>query len=471
MNPHDQELDHIFGSGQGATAEARALQSSRLYVRSLDQIAEDSTQATGRRLSAFEALDAFGLDVLREVASEGSALLSTGRTSAGRLIRDRRELLGLKPRHVANSANVTEEIINRVEDHRRVPIRQVERIARVLGLDERLLSFKSEPSSANQAIAIRLRTIGTDMPRMTSSAVKAIAESAWVAGTQLRLQKKIGLELSTHGIEKTSNYGALGYPPYRHGSFLAGDARDRLTLGTDVLPCSLREIAEDKIGIPVIQAEIGDGIAGLTIEVGQDRAIVLNLDGANRNVFVRRATIAHELGHLLYDPEDKLNTLVVDEYERLDRQPPELNDPVEQRANAFGVEFIAPQDAVVDYYKSFEAGDAVWEVMDRFGVSYSIARYQIWNGLERAIPLESLRSTPDRRPSESWEGRESFTIDYHPIRGIRLSRAGRFSAIVLRAAEEQIISWDTAAEYLETSKDELFDAAHAIKALFPTVFA
>jgi len=41
--------------------------------------------------------------------------------------------------------------------------------------------------------------------------------------------------------------------------------------------------------------------------------------GWNRHVYVRRATIAHELGHLLHDVEEKLQDLHVDEYAELEK--------------------------------------------------------------------------------------------------------------------------------------------------------
>jgi hypothetical protein len=106
--------------------------------------------------------------------------------------------------------------------------------------------------------------------------------------------------------------------------------------------------------------------------------------------------------------------------------------------------------------------------MDHFGISFTAARYQVWNGLERSVALESLVSDRGRATPE-FEARETFTVDYHPIRNIRPTRAGRFSAVVVRAAEEQIISWDTAAEWLEATEREAHAAAPSIRNLFPAV--
>jgi len=463
-------IDHVFGPGEGGfDLEQRARASTREYVRSLDQLAEASPEAKGRHLTAHEALQAYGVDVLREVADEGAALLAASPRAAGRMLRSRRKLLGLELRKVANAARVDRHVLESAEAGLRVPIREVEKAARVLGLDERLLSWRSDPPSVQQSVAVRLRTIGDDLPQMTPTAVVGIAEAAWVASTQLRLEALLGLAPRDVGLEKSPDFGGYGRPPYACGYDLAAQTRDRLQLGDDRLPLSLRELCEETLGIPVIQSELGPDIAGITVELGRQRAIVLNLDGQNRNVLVRRATIAHELCHLLYDPSPQLDALRVDSYQELDRHTHEIRDPVEQRANAFAIELIAPRPAVVQRYQA-TVDDPVWEVMDHFGISHTAARYQIWNGLRRTVPLDRIACTPGRRPDPHWEGSEAFTVDYHPVQGLKPSRAGRFSAVVLRAAEERLVSWDSAAAMLDVTTTEVRDAAPLLRGLFPAVW-
>jgi Zn-dependent peptidase ImmA (M78 family) len=463
-------LAEIFGEeSEGETAEQRAKTSSKRYVRSLDQLAEWSPEATGRELAAYEALEAYGPETLSQVACEGFAILCAGPQAAGDLVRERRELLKLEIRHVANTAEVDSGVIERLESYRRVPIGRAEKVARALGLDERLLSWKPEPPADNNRVAVRLRTIGRERPRLTPTVVSAIAEAAWVASTQLRLERDLDIRPPRARFETSDNYGGPGYPPYLHGYFLAHQVREQL--GHDQNPLlSLRELAEETLGIPIIQAEMGSSIAGVTVEFGQDRAIVLNLGGKNRNVFVRRATIAHELGHLLFDPPGRLNALRVDEYSDLERGAHEISDVVEQRANAFAVDLLVPRAAATDHYKAAPKGEGVWAVMNRFGISFTAARYQIWNGLEQAVPLEQLEANGNRTPDPSWEATESYTVDYHPIFGVRSTRAGRFSAVVVRAAEAALISLDTAAAMLETTPADLDSATSAVKDLFPSVF-
>jgi Zn-dependent peptidase ImmA (M78 family) len=470
IDPSSEDLDFVLGPGPGTTPEERALHSKREYVRSMDQLAEANDLAKGRKLSAAEALAAYGWDVLDEVASEGAALLSAGPKAVGRLLKRQRDTLGLDLKQVSTTANIDIHIVESAETFKRLPIRDIERIARSLGLDERFVSWHTEPHLHDQQIGVRLRTIGEEHPRMTAHAVAAIAEATWVASTQLRLQKELGLSRPETGIEVSDNYGGPGYPAYEHGYYLATEARQKLALGDGPLHIPLRELIEDRLNIPVIQTEIGPSIAGVTVEMGDRRAIVTNLDGENRRVLVRRSTFAHEFGHLLYDPPHRLKSLHVDDYDELELPAYKRTDPIERRTNAFAVEFIAPGAAVLDCYQS-ATRDGVWEVMNTFGLSYTAARYHIWNSAQRQIPLEDLQLTPGRELDPKWEAGESYTLDFHPLPRVRPSRAGRFSAIVVRAADERIISWDTAAEMLEVASEELRCAVPAIQSLFPTVFS
>lgn len=475
-------LDAVFGVDSiGDTPADRAQTSKIIFVRSLDQIAFDSHKATGRRLTAGEALDAYGWDVLAEVGAEGAALICAGPRAAGNALRARREALNLGSKHVASRAAVDVKLVERAErTDPRVPIRVYERIGRVLGLDERFISVHPNPSG-NDALAVRLRILSVDdIARMTPTVVTGLGEAAWVASVQARLERTLGLAGRIREFSPSYQYGEPGYPAYYQGYFLAGQAREILGFGNGPLPVSLREICEDDLGLPLIQMELGEQIAGATIQVTTGytdtsegdtehlvRAIVINLSGRNRNTFVRRSTLAHELGHLLYDPPSRLNQLRVDDYEEVEKNADQVVDFVEQRANAFGVEFIAPQTAVRDVYLS-SVQEGVDRVIDSFGISFTAARYQIWNALDRGTSFEELKASCVQ-PSVEWQASESYATDFHPIPSIPLSRAGRFSAVVVRSAIESVISWDTAAEYLISTPEEVKAVADAIIDLFPKV--
>jgi Zn-dependent peptidase ImmA (M78 family) len=462
-------LDQVFGPGIGADPTARASHSEVEFVRSIDQLAYASEGARGRRLTAREALETYGFDVLRTVADEGSALLAADADAAGRVLRERRDQLRLTVLQVARRADLSPDLVEGIEKSCRRPVREYERVARALGLDERMVSFRAEPMG-NDRIAVRLRTLQqTTRNRLSALAVSALAEAAWVAATQIRLERAFGLNEPEVRFSYSTDYGAPGWPAWRAGFKLAADVRELLSLASDPIP-SLRDLCERRLRVPVIQAELGDDIAGATVESEGCRAVVLNLSGRNREVFVRRATLAHELGHILFDPPHSLDDLRVDRYDDLERAADQIVDPVEQRANAFAVELIAPQQAAVRRYMT-ATGDPLRGVIDDFGLSFTAARFQVWNGLKRDRRLEEI-TTPNYQPDPAWDAREAYTIDYHPVRSLARcpSRAGRFSAVALRAALERHISWDTASEWLMAPIDEIRAAASAVRGLFPDVF-
>ncbi|MDQ6725200.1 MAG: ImmA/IrrE family metallo-endopeptidase [Actinomycetota bacterium] len=349
----------------------------------------------------------------------------------------------------------------------RRPVREYERVARVLGLDERVISFRPTPAG-NETLSVRLRTLADERPVLSVSTVISLSEAAWVAMTQIRLEDQLGLSASRRHFLQCDDYGSPGYPAYEIGYELADALRKELTLGEAPIQ-SMRRLAEDTLSIPVIQTQLNDRIAGATVQAAGRRAIVLNIDGSNRDVLVRRSTVAHEIGHLLFDPSPELEDLRVDEYEELEQRADTRPDPVEQRANAFGVQLLAPQRLAVERYR--RSSDLFTEVLDFFGVSFTAGRYQVWNGLERSVPLEDIQA-PNRRAEDDWEGRESYTIVYHPIRALaaRPSRAGRFSAVALRAATARVVSWDTVAEWLFCSPTEAQAAVEPVAGLFPEVF-
>lgn len=471
--PYDaKQLDDVFGAGSEGDVSTRARLSSRSFVRGLDLLTfDESAKAKGRRLTALEALEAYGLAALIEVATEGAAVISSSTNAVGRVLRQRRADLGLETGYVASAAGLRPEVVEALERSARRPVREYERVARVLGLDERMLSFRGEPVG-NQDIAVRMRTLHDDKPALRGAVVAALSEASWVAMTQVRLESALSLPGPDVTFDQEGFYGSGAIPAFRVGYDLADRLRSKL--GLDDAPIdSMRELMERRLRIPIVQAELGDQLAGATIVSGDRRAVVVNLSGRNRNVFVRRSTLAHELCHILFDPREQLRDLRVDEYDDLERREDQVPDPVEQRANAFAVQLLLPRAVAKERHSRAQA-DALLQLIERFGVSFTAARYQIWNSMERAFPLEGCRVS--REPvAADWEGREAYTATWHPIPSLvgHPSRAGRFSAVVYRAAKDCLVSWDTAAEWLYSSENELRSDAvsTAMMELYPDLLA
>jgi hypothetical protein len=178
--------------------------------------------------------------------------------------------------------------------------------------------------------------------------------------------------------------------------------------------------------------------------------------------------MAHELGHLLWDPDQRLQSLRVDTYQDIEENPLQKLDldPVEARANAFAIELLAPQDSALKIFESHDRrSTGLRAVMERFGVSFTSGRYQLWNALERKVAFETL-IVDDVEPTDDWKGRESFTNDYFKPPAVPESRRGYFASLVVEAVKRRIISMNSAATFLGCSEDELKGNIDLIESFF-----
>ena len=466
------DMTHIFGSEvKGATDARRAARrSNRRFVRSAGQLAEyePDWRPTGHVLTAWEAVDAFGLDKLEEAFEYGSAILKRSEESVGQALRRRREALSLERRTVARAASVPEQLVAAVESSRAEPaIRDANPIAFVLGMDERMLAFR--PCGADDdGLAVRLRTLRNPNREarhagpVSADTALSFAEAASIVRTQHRLSGWLGIAGERERFRPEEFYGTPQTPAWKVGYDLAVATRNLLGLGRAPIP-SMRELVEARLGIPVVQAPLPGNpeIAGATVattdEFGAEvRGIVLNTLGANENVWIRRATLAHELGHLLYDPEQKLQRLKIDSYEESGTDPRsgDNGDFVEQRANAFAIAFLAPNDAVREVAPIPLSADSVARTMRTFGIGKLAATYRIYNSHYRQYEIPGA-GTASAEPSDEQKAAENFATDFFPFRGATDRRRGRFAYMAAKCCRNRLISEHTAALYLQCPVEDI----------------
>ncbi|MCX7050118.1 MAG: XRE family transcriptional regulator [Candidatus Sumerlaeota bacterium] len=458
MGKITNELSLIFGSdSKGNSPEERARTSSCIFVRSQGQLALDNPNASGRRLSAWEAYQAFGIKVLQEVIDYGSAILPATRDEPSITIRKRRESLGLSTKDLARAAGVKEQEVKEAEDaNTRSPIRILERIAQAMALDEQSITFVPQ-AGGDKSLAVRLRELSQDKRPFSTRSVAQLCEAAWVIRKQNDIRRWLSHFKRSMArppqLTPSDNYGEPNYPAWLHGYYLARKAREALGIPPKRPIENLREFIEKRLGISVVWLPLPPTFAGATVANGTARGITVNIAGANKNVWVQRVTLAHELGHLLWDPDQKLEKLKVDSYQEIAEAPWKL-DGIEQRANAFAVEFIAPQgEAVRVFSRCKNMSEGLREVMDTFGISYTSAKYHIWNGLNRSIPLDELK-VDNIQPTDEWTGRETPTLDYFRPQSVPYSRRGYFACLVTQAANLGLITHETAAAYLKCRPEE-----------------
>ena len=440
--------------------------SAALYVRGKYQLArcDAGSVATGRRLTEHEVREAYGAGVLPEIDERLSAVLIARDGVIEGALRRQREELGVTQDQLANAANVNRSIVEDAEaDADRIEFRQLEQLAFVLGLDPARLSV-DERAGADPELGVRLRVLETERQgapagaRLSARTVLRFSEAASIIRSQGHLQRWLSKPREASDFEPSSNYGP---PAWGAGYELAEFTRKRLGLGLQPVH-SMRDLVEGRLGIPVIQAELPKAIAGATIASNGQRGIVLNVEGANSNVWIRRATLAHELAHILFDPDERLSTVRVDSYDEVARNAEhggQSPDSVEQRANAFAVEFLAPREAVKELVPSpAQVHTArIEKVMSIFGIGKAAARFHVGNAWWRQAELPP-ESAIRAEPTHEQQAAEDFTLDFFQPKVTPAQRRGRFATLTAEAVDAGLITTDTAAQYLASSEDELSDA-------------
>lgn len=462
----EHELELVFGIGsRGTTLRERANTATVKFVRSQLQLAHASPNATGRILTASEALEIFGWETLRSVGLERSAPLLKSHQEPSHTLRARREQLGLSVDDIARRIRITSKEIAQIETPRtRFPIRTLERLAQALALDERSLGFKPN-ADANMQLGVRLRQLAdqADVTGFTSATVLQLAEAAWVIDREYELKAALNEPIG----KRTSPDNRYAPRAYEVGYGLARITRRKfLSLEDDQPVESMRRIIQDNFGIPLIQERMNPQLAGATLANGSRRGILVNERGLNSNVWVRRMTMCHELGHLLWDSDEHLQQVCVDQYAELEQnEQSSQRDSAEIRANAFAIAFLAPQvgvQAIADRTKDIV--DALTEVIRVYGISPTAARYHFTNVTGRRIP-QNLR-LPHLEPEAHWIAAENLSIDFFPLHDTPLSRRGRFAEYVARLHELNAISDDTAAMYLGVDEAQVAQALPRIRELF-----
>ncbi len=148
----------------------------------------------------------------------------------------------------------------------------------------------------------------------------------------------------------------------------------------------------ESLGVQVMKVSLGADVLDAIAVFGKNHgpAILVNEDGRHaQGEMGRRATLCHELCHLLFDREGALPFA-----EALGPFAPEIP---EKRARAFAAELILPQqEALTREIEGHPASREEWqELVDNlgheFGASQEIAAWQLVNGhRHQEIPLPSM---------------------------------------------------------------------------------
>jgi Zn-dependent peptidase ImmA (M78 family) len=324
-----------------------------------------------------------------------------------------------------------------------------------LGLDTTNVSL----IKPNKKLAGRLKKITKSHVAIDQAVTLELADTAWVIKTQNELQKLLKGKntLKWNEFNKDGDYGNSINPAWEKGHDLASLTRGKVGLDALSPIKSLLKLCEDVLEVPIVYFNLPNNIAAITVMNRDARGIVLN-STINKNVWIRRIHLAHELEHFLYDNDNELNKIRPDTFDNMnDNFDDDISDTgyyVEQRANAFAVEFLAPKNAVKQFAleNNLEYTD-ITQLLNYFGISFISACRHYWNVFHRQqFDIKEIRASV-YEPSEQWQQNEVLNAFDIPFLNIPINRRGHFVKMVVEANSKKLISDDTASMYLSISLD------------------
>lgn len=153
------------------------------------------------------------------------------------------------------------------------------------------------------------------------------------------------------------------------GAECAQTLRTELGLGAQAPIDCLLTLVESRIGIPVVLAALPDDVDGLCFRDGD--VTILWVNGMHPPLR-RRFTLAHELGHLRcgHDPSARVTTFTTIHGK--------TNTSLENQANAFAAELLAPADGVRAMAGAALDGlERCVRIAVRFGTSTVVALFRL----------------------------------------------------------------------------------------------
>ena len=461
-------LRSVFGAAISGDDWAEAVKLCPLqFLRNEADLAvvRPEIKQDGHVITAWEAWKAYGQEVVDEAIEYGSAILREGKDSVKASLASRRQDLGLTAKGVAALVGVTEgEMALAEANSRAVSVDTVEKIAFCLGLDERLVGFRSDPGE-ELSLGKKLGELGQSHfwygQGWGEDVVGKLAEAASVIRVETRLRGWLGQSnkvgsLSAIGIQAAFAAGAV---PSHAGDALAEAVRSNLGMGKEAIQ-SMRDLVVDRIGVPVVTAELPDSVSGATLfsryleEDYRGVGIVLNSGGDNRDVWDRRVNLARELGRVLLDEQSPVDRVSVNLRWKLEDGVVRTVSEMEEKADAFALAFLAPLEAVKERVPLPVRPEHIGLVMDHFGMSEWAARERIqscYSG-EADMPYSEIIVKPSKEQVES----EDMLVSSPLPCVVKEGRGGGFTTVVIESRGKRLISADTAAFYLGCSQSDLY---------------
>ena len=347
---------------------------------------------------------------------------------------------------MADWANLPRDRWSDIESGVSFNVAELGRIARALAVDPGTL-LRGEEGSPRRSVA-RFRQAADPLKKPESAEIRALALAAELGRIGGALHRLLSKPLPLVDVRQPISINSYE-ESWKQGYRLGEKARNLLGISAGPI-VDLQKLFET-LGIHITTLEIGRETidAASMVEAGAVPIILLNkASGHVMSPLPRRATMAHELCHILHDAGDHdLATQLSGDH---------VDDFVEQRARAFAPAFLAPPSQVRQWFDEGEGRrqknphDKVLELATRWGMSWSAA---VWHAKNcRLILTKTARRLLELGVEQDWHLAFEHAIpqsqsiladvDVHPL------CRGRMAKLVLEAFEVGVISEGRAREIL-----------------------
>lgn len=361
----------------------------------------------------------------------------------GEFLRSWRADAGFSVEKVALRASLSPLTVEGIEAGTHEPsFEDLDALAGVLGLRaEEIYDDQVAESAPREGVRLLMKSAIAYRPseEVRLRMLEAAAAARDLLDLQAELRPKGG------GFEKFTSrpLTASSEPPFKLGDDLARETRQKLAIKGPIP--SMRDLAQETLGIPIVAAELSSSgpDAFSFYAPGRRAAIILNRQGKNTHPLVRRFSIAHELGHVLFD-RPGMGAFGV--YCQVD---PKRGLDIEARANAFAMRLLLPHAQITQLGVDILRPSNFREVMETWGVHFSALQLYVEKVLnlsreeaQSRIP-EVDRSSPNR-----WSEAEELVEERRGLERVPMPRRGALARLVLAAVRQNQISHARARELL-----------------------
>jgi Zn-dependent peptidase ImmA (M78 family)/transcriptional regulator with XRE-family HTH domain len=374
-------------------------------------------------------------------------------TTLGAWIRDERTSLDVSVHELSAIAEVS---IDRLEQMERGmvlgAVGELRKLSYVLGADLAGWDPDEEPRPAPAA---QVRTLfKANKASVRAADWPAILALSSVARDVVALESALGAPSRMDKIRRRWSSAAVDDSnPGRDGQRLAELVRRQLSLTMDGPIPSMSRLLEE-LGVLVIQGTLPPGVDALCFADDQHGPVAALSIAPEVPAFVRRYRLAHELCHILFDRHASEALQTLDRFERSAIAKP----PVERRADAFGIQLLAPEEAFVRTWSASaraDVGERLRSCMQHFGIGFQAAC-----GHAERLRLLDRSEVPADFPAGSsarWTEAEQQPgeRDAEAFASVSVERRGALLTLALRALTARKISRSRALELLELDGDSL----------------